>query len=83
MKYQHRFHVEDVTCEQCEARVRRALLALPGAQSVELVRTSQDEAAVFFTATEALGAEQIETAIARQSVGTTHHYRVRWETPKA
>ena len=83
MEYQHRFHVEDVTCEQCDARVLNALLALPGAQNVELVRTPQDEAAVLFTATEVLVPEQIETAITQQSVGTTHHYRVRWDPPMA
>jgi copper chaperone CopZ len=83
MEYQHQFHVEDVTCEKCDARVRNALLALPGAQAVELVRTPQDEAAVLFTTTEVLDPEQIETAITHQSIGTTHHYRVRWDALSA
>lgn len=78
MSYQHHFHVEDVTCEKCDARVRNALLALPGAQQVELVRTPQDEAEVVFTTTEILSPTQIEAAIVQQSVGTTHQYRVRW-----
>jgi len=78
MDYQHHFHVEDVTCEKCDARVRNALLALPGAQQVELVRTPQDEAEVVFTTTEVIAPTQIEEAIEQQSVGTTHHYRVRW-----
>ncbi len=82
MGHQHRFHVEDVTCEHCDARVRNALLALPGAQNVELVRTPQDEALVVFTTVETLSPEQIETAITQQSVGTTHHYRVRWDDSK-
>jgi len=81
MEYQHQFHVEDVTCEHCEARVRNALLALPGAQVVELVRTPQDEAEVLFTTTAVLAPEQIEAAITQQSIGTTHHYRVRWDAP--
>jgi copper chaperone CopZ len=79
MTYQHRFHVEDVTCEKCDARVRNALLALPGAQHVDLVRTPQNEAAVVFTTTELLALQQIEVAITEQSTGTTHHYQVRWD----
>lgn len=82
MDHHHHFHVEDVTCEQCDERVRTALLALPGAQKVELVRTPQDEAQVIFTTSERLSAEQIETAISRQSAGTAHQYRVRWDTSK-
>lgn len=78
MDHQHHFHVEDVTCEHCDARVRNALLALPGAQKVELVRTPQDEAEVIFTTTEPVSPAQIETAITQQSIGTTHNYRVRW-----
>ncbi|HYA98637.1 MAG TPA: heavy-metal-associated domain-containing protein [Ktedonobacteraceae bacterium] len=78
MSYQHHFHVEDVTCEKCDARVRNALLALPGAQQVEYVRTPQDEAEVVFTTTEIVSPTQIEEAIEQQSAGTTHHYRVRW-----
>ncbi len=79
MDHRHIFHVEDVTCEHCDARVRNALLALLGAKQVDLVRTPQDEAAVVFTTSEALAHEQIETAITQQSAGTTHHYRVRWD----
>jgi copper chaperone CopZ len=83
MEYQHKFYVEDVTCERCDVRVRNALMALPGAQVVELVRTPQNEAAVLFTTTEVLAPEQIEAAIVQQSIGTTHHYRVRWDAPAA
>ncbi len=79
MAHQHRFHVEDVTCEKCDARIRNALLALPGAQQIDLVRTPQDEAAVIFTTDEPLPPQQIEAAITQQSIGTTHHYQVRWD----
>lgn len=79
MSYQYHFYVEDVTCEHCDARVRRALSALPGAENVELIRTPQNEADVVLTTIEALSPEQIETAIIQQSAGTTHHYSVRWD----
>ncbi|TMC19767.1 MAG: heavy-metal-associated domain-containing protein [Chloroflexi bacterium] len=82
MSYQHYFAVEDVTCEKCDARIRNALLTLPGALHVELVRTPQNIADVLLTTTEALSLEQIETVITQQSVGTTHNYRVRWSPKK-
>ena len=79
MSYQQRFLVEDVTCEKCDARVRSALLSLPGAEQVELTRVLHDKAAVVLTSREAIPAAQIEDAIARQSAGTDHHYQVRWD----
>ena len=82
MTHQYRFSVEDVTCEKCDARVRSALLAFPGALQVDLERTPQNEATVVFTTNEAVAPEQIETAIVQQSEGTTHHYQVRWDNPE-
>lgn len=79
MIHQYTFRVEDVTCEKCEVRIREALEGLPGAQQIELVRTPQDEAEVVFAANEAITPETIENVIERKSVGTTHHYHVRWE----
>ena len=83
MSYQHKFLVEDVTCEKCDARIRNALTALPGTEQVELVRTANNEADVIFTTSEQLSPEQIETAITQQSTGTSHHYQVRWNDTKA
>jgi hypothetical protein len=79
MPYQYNFHVEDVTCEKCDVRVREALTGLPCALEVQLVRTPQDEAQVVLTASEAIPHPLIEQTIAQKSVGTTHQYRVRWE----
>jgi copper chaperone CopZ len=80
MTQSYHFHVEDVTCEKCDARIRNALLALPGAQQVLLERTPEDEAVVVFTTHEELSPEQIETAITEQSKGTSHLYQVRWDS---
>ena len=79
MSYQYNFHVEDVTCEKCDARVREALTELPGALEVQLVRTPQDEAQVVLTSSEVIPHPLIEQVIVQKSVGTTHQYRVRWE----
>ncbi|GHO84779.1 heavy-metal-associated domain-containing protein [Dictyobacter formicarum] len=78
MSYQQRFLVEDVTCEKCDARVRSALLSLPGAEQVELTRVPRDRAAVVLTSSEVIPAAQIESAIVQQSAGTDHHYQVVW-----
>lgn len=82
MSYQHYFAVEDVTSEECDARIRSALLTLPGALRVELVRTPQNIADVLLTTTDVLSLEQIERVIRQKSVGTTHNYRVRWSAKK-
>jgi copper chaperone CopZ len=79
MTYQYNFHVEDVTCEKCDTRIKEALAALPGAQIIDYVRTPEDEARVHFVASEALSGRQIEETIAQKSVGTTHQYHVRWD----
>ena len=79
MTHQYNFHVEDVTCEKCDARIKEALAALPGAQIIDYARTPEDEALVHFVASEALSTQQIEEAIAQKSVGTTHQYHVRWD----
>jgi copper chaperone CopZ len=79
MTYQYNFHVEDVTCEKCDARIKEALAALPGAQIIDYVRTPEDEAKVHFVASEALSTRQIEEIIAQKSLGTTHQYQVRWD----
>ncbi len=79
MTYQYNFHVEDVTCEKCDARIKEALAALPGAQIIDYVRTPEDEAKVHFVAREALSTQQIEETIAQKSAGTTHQYQVRWD----
>jgi copper chaperone CopZ len=76
--FQYVFHVEDVTCEKCEARIREALENLPGSADVKLVRTPQDEAEVQFAASQEISLPLIEQAIMEKSAGTTHTYRVRW-----
>ncbi|EFH85896.1 heavy-metal-associated domain-containing protein [Ktedonobacter racemifer] len=80
MSHQYHFQVEDVTCEKCDARIRQALLALPGTQQVELTRTQDNEATVILTTAEDLPTTHIETAIEQQSAGTSHQYKVRWGT---
>ena len=79
MAYQYAFHVEDVTCEKCDARIKDALIALPGVQAIDYVRTPENEAQVRCMSTEALSSQQIEESIAQKSAGTTHQYRVRWD----
>lgn len=79
MTYQYDFHVEDVTCEKCDARIKEALASLPGAQIIDYIRTPEDEAKIHFVASEALSARQIEETIAQKSAGTTHQYQVRWD----
>jgi copper chaperone CopZ len=79
MTYQYNFHVEDVTCEKCDARIKDALAALPGVQSINYVRTPENEAKVLFMSNDALSSQQIEESIAQKSIGTTHQYRVRWD----
>lgn len=37
----------------------------------------------FLDPVQSLGPEQIEPAITQQSIGTTHHYHVRWNAPMA
>ncbi len=79
MTHQYAFCVEDVTCEKCDARIKNALVALPGVQTIDYVRTPENEAWVRCVSTEALSSQQIEESITQQSAGTTHQYRVRWD----
>jgi copper chaperone CopZ len=79
MTHQYAFRVEDVTCEKCDARIKNALAALPGVQTIDYVRTPENEAQVRCVSTEALSSQQIEESIVQQSAGTTHQYRVRWD----
>ncbi len=79
MTYQYDFHVEDVTCEKCDARIKEALASLPGAQIIDYIRTPEDEAKIHFVTSEALSADQIEETIAQKSAGTSHQYQVRWD----
>ncbi|HLZ58644.1 MAG TPA: heavy-metal-associated domain-containing protein [Ktedonosporobacter sp.] len=80
MTHQYEFHVQDVTCEKCEVRIREALESLPGAEQIELVRTPQDEAEVVFRSRQTIEPHTIESVIEQKSQGTTHHYQVRWAT---
>ena len=73
------FHVNDVTCEHCEARVDEALRRLPGAQDVELVRVPEDRARVVFRASSDIPRPTIEQVISAASAGTTHRYSVDWD----
>jgi copper chaperone CopZ len=72
------FAVRDVTCERCEARIREALEALPGALAVDMVRIPDDQAYVSFESAGPIDPATIERAIEQQSAGTEHDYRVRW-----
>jgi copper chaperone CopZ len=73
------FHVNDVTCEHCEARVQDALRGLAGAEDVQLARVPEDRAHVVFTATADIPRTAIEQVISDASAGTTHTYTVDWD----
>jgi copper chaperone CopZ len=73
------FHIQDVTCEKCEARLQSALAGLPGVEDIRLTRAPQDEADVLVRSRDDLARAAIEEVVEKSSAGTTHNYRVRWQ----
>ena len=77
MSYQYDFSIEGISRESSTTEIREALAELPGAQHIELVQLSRQEARVTLSVNQALLPWVIKEAV-MMTGRPTHHYGVRW-----